>query len=424
MNPSLERGRLLLAQERTDLAAQEFARALSDDPDDPRAHALLALCLSRQERHAEAVSQAQAAVALAPDYDFAHYVLGVALRDADKLSDAEAAAREAVRLDPENSNSCALLATVLARRGRWADAHDAAERGVQIDPDNTDCANLRAMALVHLGQKQEAGETLRGALAKDPQNALTHANQGWALLHVGRPADALPHFREALRLEPDMEWARQGILEALRARNPVYRVLLRYFLWMSRQSKAARWGVVLGVYVAPRLLNAVTANQPALRPVAIISFVIYGLFVLMTWTARPLTNLLLRLDPFGRLLLSPQQVAASYWVGSTLLAGLLTLLFALAGHNDEATLASGMFLLLLVPVAATCSGSTVTARRVLGTLTSLLGLVFITGGTLFIGERSLAAGITYGLVMLGLVIANIIATVLTYRHAARKSWDG
>ena len=98
------------------------------------------------------------------------------------------------------------------------------------------------MALVQLGRKDEAQQTLGSALANDPENALTHANQGWALLHRGDHAKALEHFREALRIDPELDWARAGIVEALKARHLIYRVMLRFFLWMGRQSQGRAVG--------------------------------------------------------------------------------------------------------------------------------------------------------------------------------------
>ena len=55
------------------------------------------------------------------------------------------------------------------------------------------------------------------ALGRNPENAHTNANQGWSLLHGGQPGKALEHFREALRLDPDLEFARAGMVEALKA---------------------------------------------------------------------------------------------------------------------------------------------------------------------------------------------------------------
>ena len=61
------------------------------------------------------------------------------------------------------------------------------------------------------------------------------------------PADT--RVREALRIAPENEYARHGLVEALKARHLVYRMMLAYFLWMARLSSKARWAVVIGALV-------------------------------------------------------------------------------------------------------------------------------------------------------------------------------
>lgn len=65
-------------------------------------------------------------------------------------------------------------------------------------------------------------------------------------LHEGNPRAAPEHFREALRLEPDDEYARSGIVHALRARHFLYRLMLAYFLWMSRLSGTVQLALIFG----------------------------------------------------------------------------------------------------------------------------------------------------------------------------------
>ena len=42
--------------------------------------------------------------------------------------------------------------------------------------------------------------------------------KAWALIEQGEHEQAMEHFREALRLNPQLDWARQGIVEAMKAR--------------------------------------------------------------------------------------------------------------------------------------------------------------------------------------------------------------
>ena len=69
--------------------------------------------------------------------------------------------------------------------------------------------------------------------ARDPDDAFSHANQGWTLLEQGNRKKAMEHFRESLRLDPTNGWAQAGLVEAIKAGNPVYAVMLKYFLWIQ-----------------------------------------------------------------------------------------------------------------------------------------------------------------------------------------------
>ena len=118
------------------------------------------------------------------------------------------------------------------------------------------------MALVRLGRKSEAVDTVNYALERDPESGFSHANQGWNCLHQNNPKQALDHFREALRLDPELEYAREGMVEALKARNPVYRAMLSYFLWMGRLSDRYQWGIVIGIYFGSRVLLNFARTYP------------------------------------------------------------------------------------------------------------------------------------------------------------------
>ena len=325
MNPHLERALLLFQQGRHDLAEAELRQALGNSPDNPYGHALLALCLAQREQFPEATAAAQHAVELAPDFSFAHYALARVYLRRNREAEALVAAQEAVRLDPQDADYFALVAEIHLNERRWPAALEAAETGLQFDAEHVGCANLQAVALVKLGRKAEAGRTIDAALARHPENSLTHANQGWTLLERGEPRRALEHFREALRLDPDNEWARRGIVEALKARNVLYALMLRYFLAMARLRDRAQWGILLGAYLGNILLGQLASAYPDLAPWILPLRVLYAVFALMTWVASPLFNLTLRMNRFGRLALSPEETQASNWLAGCLVLVLLSL---------------------------------------------------------------------------------------------------
>jgi tetratricopeptide (TPR) repeat protein len=333
---TIERAQLLYEQSKYDLAEKELRQALSQEPGHSYGHALLALTLMHRKQLKEATTEAEEAIHLAPDYAFAHYALAKVWYERDDSDKSRAAIEEALRLDPEHPGYHFLLGAIHYDEKRWKEALQSAEQGLQFDAEHGSCTNLRAMALVKLGRRGEAGEAIGAALARDPENAATHANQGWALLHEGKVPEALDHFRESLRLNPNFEWARQGIVAALKARNPVYATLLRGALWMWALSPRARWGVLVGGYFVARITGLM---------------IMWLLFVLLTWIADPFFNLLLRLDRFGRLALSREQIVESNWIGAVLLGAVLSLVGYVVSKQDAAGIAAIVFGLLLIPMA-------------------------------------------------------------------------
>ncbi len=315
MSHRIERAQLLLQQSRAADAERELMLALSEDPDSARGHAYLALSRVDQRKDAEALAAAERAVALAPDDPFMHRILAVVLHRLDREKAALAEIQEAIRLDPDDEGHFAVLASIQLGLRDWTAALEAAEQGLAINPEDVQCANLRSMALVRLGRKEEAMRTVDFALERAPENAWSHANQGWNCLHRNDPKKAQDHFREALRLEPDFEYARQGMLEALKARNPVYRGMLAYFLWMGRLSTKLQWAFVLGTMFGVRAVRTVAEQQPSLGVVLWPVVILFYAFIYLSWVAGPMFNLLLRFDRFGRLVLSRDERHATNWFG-------------------------------------------------------------------------------------------------------------
>jgi tetratricopeptide (TPR) repeat protein len=319
MSGALVRAQLLFQHSRYAEAEKELRRALGDSPNEAAAHALLSFCLAEQDKLDEAQNEAEEAISLEPDWAYAHHCRSMVLEHRQRFAEAEASAREAVRLEPLDADYRARLAATLLSQRKWQPAFDAATEGLALDAEHQACNHLRSMALTKLGRQSEAVASTDELLARDADNPMAHTNKGWALLHQGKPREALEHFREALRIAPTYEYAQQGIVEALKARNPIYRWMLAYFLWMARLSNAARWGVIIGGYVGARFLNGLARSKPEWAPWIMPFTMLYLVFVLLTWFAYPLFNLLLRFNKFGRYALSRDQRMASNWFAACLL---------------------------------------------------------------------------------------------------------
>jgi tetratricopeptide (TPR) repeat protein len=363
--------------------------SLASDPEDAVALSLLSLGLSNLDQPAQAVEAGRRAVGVDPELGLAHYALASALLSHDDVAGAERAARESLRLDAD-SGAYALLSQVFTRQRRWDQALEAAEQGLELDPEHVGCANLRARALSGLGRGDEADDVAREALANDPDNAGSHANHGWLLMRQQKYGEALESFRTALRLDATLESARAGIVEALKARNGVYRLLLRYAMWMGNLDARTRWFVLLGLFFGSRIARTMLRENPALWPLLGPALAAYAVFALSTWLAEPLSNLLLRLNPFGRLALSRAETLASNLVGACLVTATAAALLGAITSTVGWFIVALVAFLLMMPISGAFSGYGTRAWGPLRAALIVLAAVGVVGAALSFVSMDLA----------------------------------
>jgi tetratricopeptide (TPR) repeat protein len=420
MAQHFQRGQLLFEQGRYEQAIGEFQMHLGQKAEDPLTHALMAMCFTRLDKLREATEHAQRAIHLSPDVSIGYHALAVVMLERNRLREARQLIEEAIRLKPHEADYFAILASIHLQQSRWKDALEAANQGLQIEPEHGVCTNLRAQALVKLGDRAAAAATMGEALARRPDDAWTHANQGWALLHEREPYKALEHFREALRLEPGNEWARAGIIEAMKARNFVYRWMLAYFLWMARLPPGAQWGLIIGLFIGNRVVATVSRNSPALAPFLQPLLYCYIAFVLMTWLAEPLSNLVLRLSRFGRHALFPDQIRGANVLLACVLVTLGWLVAAIWTGSEDLWFIVLQFGLLSLPASAifrceagwprwTMTG--ITVALLAGILAGNLPVLLLSGQKVSEPLAALHSGFML-LVVVGLVASQFAANYL------------
>lgn len=426
MNKAIERALLLYQQGRYEQAIGELQLQLGQNADDYFVHGLLALCYSDLEKFNEATEHAGRSIHLAPDQSWGHYALARVLADRKRPDEAQVAIEEAIRLDPYDADYFGILASLHLQQHRWREALSAANQGLEIDPEHGNCTNLRAMAQVKLGDRAGAGETIDKALQRRPDDPVTHANQGWKLLEAGQPKQAMEHFREALRLKPDLEWARAGIVEAMKARNFVYRWMLGYFLWMAKLSSQAQWGIIIGLYFAQKVLRNVAQANPAAAPYLQPLLYAYMIFAVMTWIADPLFNLLLRFDRFGRYVLDKDQTRGANALAACLGIAALCCGLGWATGYDQFWLLALVIGLISVPVTAIFRCDEGWPRLAMAGFTALLllfGLLSAVPMNAFSKDLApivdLLAGGSFLLFVLGIVASQFLAIYLMQATAKR-----
>lgn len=298
---------MLFQRSRFDEAERELGMALTKDPEDAWAYALMGACRAAQKDYAKADELGRQAMALAPDSaDIRHLMARIQL-DRNDLPAALQAVNEAIELAPHDADFYSTRAIVHAGRKDWNKALQDSEAALEIDPENLEAINVRSLARRSSGDLRTASAELQHALEVDPEDAHSHANLAWTHLQNGELDLAENHFREALRLDPELDYARVGVLETLKARVPVYRWILGYFLWMQTKAAGAQWAIIIGLYIGYRLVRSVADNNPALAPFLTPLLVLYLLFVVATWFAKPLADAALLAHPFGRMALTRQE---------------------------------------------------------------------------------------------------------------------
>lgn len=335
MNPHLQRALMLLQQERYEQAVEELQQALISDPNDAYAISLLAISWSNLEQYAKAEQAAAEAISLAPDSAFSFYAASVVSLARSDLKSAKTEIIQAIQIDPYDPDHFAQLALIEANNKNWRQAIEQAEKGLELDPEHVDCSNFRALALTKSGRREEAGASIHSTLQHAPEDAFSHANMGWELLHKGQAKQSLTHFKEALRLQPEMEYARVGVVEAMKGQFFIYRIFLSWLLFCSQLKGKYLFGIIIGGYVGYRICISLLNSNPTLKWILIPLIGLYLGFVLMTWVAMPLFNLLLRTSKFGRMVLSREETRTSTWVGIALFSTVICLLgWMFSGSNN------------------------------------------------------------------------------------------
>ncbi len=393
MSQHYARATLLYSQNRFSAALVEIQRHLAEDPQDPMGLSLLGKTLSELKRGPEALQAAAQAISLAPEAAETHSAMAEILIDQGKHKKAIPVVNEALRLDPDSVRDYCLLAVINLNLSRWEKALQASEQALALDPEDDQALNMKAVALKRLGKKEEAGLSLQAAMAKNPEDAYTHANQGWLLLERNQIEPALNHFQEALRIDPRLDWARQGIVQALKARNIIFRTMLNFFFWMSNFSPRMRWIIILGAWAVINVMNSVRETLGPLE--FLVTPLIYGYlgFVVMSWIANSLFNFVLRFDHYGKLALSKLERTEANWIAVCLASSGVLLGCYLWTGSKHFDLGWPFCLVLVIPVTVIFSVRKGLPRNSMIIYT--LGLAGLLGGT-----------IAYGLLRVDPVFAN------------------
>jgi Tfp pilus assembly protein PilF len=232
---------LTLALERFDCGHTEGAvdllkQVLASTPDEPDAHALLALCLIRQRRLFGAEAEARIALSVDPQNLLAHQATAALCIARRKFQEARGHTAAMLELAPNLPASHRIHAKVLRLIGGranevLADGH--LDKALALAPDSPDTlVALGTRALAHR-QPADAERHARAALEAEPEHVDGLVLMGQVALRRGDVGAARDHAIWALR-NAATDTGALGLLAGVKARQNWFTGLWwRYATWMA-----------------------------------------------------------------------------------------------------------------------------------------------------------------------------------------------
>jgi tetratricopeptide (TPR) repeat protein len=188
------------------LASSNYSKILDKDPENPRAHYLLAMAQVRVGMNDYAIKHFQEAIRIDPGMREAReglegvYVTrGLLARQSGQKPEALAAFQDAVTANPASVSAALELGAALERQGQSERALEVYGKAVAASPDDaTTHAKLGAIYAAR-GMNERAVTELETAVRLNPRDAASHRALGYAYAALGRRDKAVAAFHEAMR---------------------------------------------------------------------------------------------------------------------------------------------------------------------------------------------------------------------------------
>lgn len=375
---NLERAELLINQQRYDLAEEQLNKVLTEFPNHSLAMVYKALIKLQTKKSKEAIQLAQATLAIDPESDFALYVMSAAYMDQNDPKNAEKSVLQAIAFDPHVARYYGLHANIKLMTRDFKEAKSISEQGLEVDPENLLCRNVLSTALLKLGNKSESFNTIESALKMDPNNPMTHTNYGWGELEKGSHKKALEHFKEALSKNPENEYARAGMLEALKAKFFLYRLFMRYYFFMANLKPGVQWVVILALVLIQQALGSSALEGYAFIFQPLSYLLIF--FAVSTWVVHPVFNFFMSINSYAKYLLTQDDKNTSIGVGICFGIFALSLIGWAVTQMDGFVAGALVGYTLILPVGKILASATTWVRGVIAfysLIAAALGSLFI-----------------------------------------------
>lgn len=263
-------------------AIETLRRALTEEPDDPELHALLAAALLGARRRHAARLEAQQAVALAPTSPQAHRVLGYVRLAFHDLGGAAAAFQEAVLLAPEDPQAHLGLGRLHEAAGRRGEARAAYEHVLALDPGELDAVVALGDLDLEVRRLPEARARALAALQESAEHEGALALMGRVLLAEGHAEEARRHALAILQEDAGSAPALRLLCAAKARRSLLLGLWWRWNTLMASLGDGRSILILVGLYVAQRLATLLLVDAGAGEAARVVSWA-WLAFAAYTW---------------------------------------------------------------------------------------------------------------------------------------------
>lgn len=373
MTGDLQRATLLRERGRHEEAVAFLLTHLAHYPED--SWAFVELSLNRSEipgQLKQSLEDARTATGLMPGEAFPLSLQSRILNELDDHKQALFLAESAISLEPDFVHAWNSKCLALIGLSRWKDAEQCARASLELDPDEETASNLLAHTLRLQNRLDESEEESNRRLARNPENAFSFASAGWAALQRSDVAGAESKFKEALRIEPDMEYAREGLKHSYRARSGFFRMFLKWVFFLQRFSEKNRTLIVISLVIGFNLLRRAAS---AIHPLLVVPIVIiYYTFLFGSYLSNGLANFFMLKDPVARLSLDRSERMEGIAIGVLVFGGLIGLVTGFAISFYAVSAIGGAMLATALPASMVFTNPSPKGRAVFGLIscTSLI----------------------------------------------------
>lgn len=311
----LERIEFLIRTHKLKEAQKRIGELLLQYPDEGTLYQLQSKIEVEHDNYDKALELINTAVGLEPTYGDHFYHQSRILYLKRDFAAAMTSINTALDLEPSDPYFCGQKAMLLYQKEKRDEAIEWAKKGLETDPENDFCANVLSMVLGVKGDTLGAEAVLGDRLARNPEDAFSHANMGYNFIRKGNMKQAKVHFKEALLIDPEFQYAKDGMIEAIKGSNILYRTIVNYGVWMEKLTSKNQWFVIIGLLLVVNFLPVLIAP--------------YLLFIAYIYLAPPIAHAILYYDTYGRYLMDDKSRNISIVLNFLLPIAIIAALFGL-----------------------------------------------------------------------------------------------